>query len=178
MSINLKSRFYNYLDINRLKRDGSSRINKALLKYGFENFSITILELPNISSTKDMYLNINSESFNLKSYDSKSAYLRKREDFFIKVLKPQYNIKRYLATRDLDFIKHKCKVNWEIPLRIKLLLDKCLDPKHLDYNLVYFRFSNIKRSFYFKAEICLLRCIIPLLFHSRLRAQLWTIAAS
>ena len=78
------------------------------------------------------------------------AYLRKREDFFIKVFKPQYNIKRYISTRDLDFIKHKCKVYWVIPMRIKGLLDKCLDPKQLDYNILIFEFPNKKR-FYFAA---------------------------
>ena len=74
----------------------------------------------------------------VKGYESKTHYLRNREDFFIKVFKPQYNIKRYLATRDLDFFKHKCKMKREIPVRIKTLLDKYLDPNSLDYNLIYF----------------------------------------
>jgi GIY-YIG catalytic domain len=57
MSTNLYQRFNNYLNVDRLRLNRSSRINKALLKYGFENFSITILELPSLSSTskKDMY---------------------------------------------------------------------------------------------------------------------------
>ena len=44
MSTDLKGRFYNYLDKNRLNRDRASRINKALLKYGFDKFSISPIE--------------------------------------------------------------------------------------------------------------------------------------
>lgn len=44
MSKDLKGRFYNYIDAKRLERDKSYRIHKALLKYGFDNFSITFLE--------------------------------------------------------------------------------------------------------------------------------------
>jgi len=39
MSSDLYKRFYSYLNISKLKYDGGSRINKALIKYGFENFS-------------------------------------------------------------------------------------------------------------------------------------------
>lgn len=150
MSRNLYMRFYNYLNINRLKLDGSSRINKALVKYGFQNFSITILELPKISGPKDMYLNNDSAIYNLGPL-SKTNFLRDRENFFIKVFKPPYNIKRYLTTREIDFVKHKCKVTWEIPVRIKTLLDKCLDPSSLDYNLVRFKYYSVKRVYWFIA---------------------------
>lgn len=151
MSINLQSRFNDYLDINKLNLNKSSRISKALLKYGFEKFSITILELPKIAGTEEKYRNINSLFFNIKGKNEKSDYLRKREDFYIKVFKPQYNIKRYIATRDADFVKHKCKVCWEIPVQIKSLLNRCLDPKSLDYNLAQFAFNKKTRSYRFVA---------------------------
>jgi len=153
MSTNLYKRFNNYLDVNRLKLDGASRINKALLKHGFENFSISILEFNNTNETnKDSMYWKNSVVSNLKGHENISNFLRKREDFFIKVLKPQYNIKTYIATRDLVFVKHKCKVNVEIPLRVKNLLDKCLDPNNLDYNFGYFTFKKTKRFYAFSAS--------------------------
>lgn len=152
MSTNLYIRLYNYLDVKRLELNGSSRINKALLKYGFENFSITILELPNTSNTSNEKTHgSNSISSELKGYGNIYNYLRKREDFFIKVLKPQYNSKIYIATRELDFVKHKCKINMVIPLKVKNLLDKCLDPKQLDYNLRTFKFSKLDKSYQFVA---------------------------
>lgn len=73
MTSDIKSRLYNYLYVDRLIENKSSRIHKALLKYGFSNFSFTILEFV---GTKD------------------SSILREREDFFIRVFKPQYNIAR------------------------------------------------------------------------------------
>lgn len=152
MSTNLYKRLYNYLDVKRLELNGSSRINKALLKYGFENFSITILELPNLSNTSNEKTHgSNSISFDLKGHEKISNYLRKREDFFIKALKPQYNSKTYIATRDLEFVKHKCKVNTVIPLRVKNLLDRCLDPKQLDYNFGFFKFFKLDKSYRFTA---------------------------
>lgn len=55
MSTDLKNRLEGYLNLNRLMRNRSSRIHKALIKYGAENFSITILQLDmdrkNTSST-------------------------------------------------------------------------------------------------------------------------------
>jgi len=80
-----------------------------------------------------------------------STHLRSREDFFIKVFKPQYNIKRYKATRDSGFVKHKCKVIWDIPVKVKNLLDKCLDPKDLKHNLVNFVYNTKTRVYDFLA---------------------------
>lgn len=150
MSSNLYARFNNYLDVNRLKLDGSSRINKALLKYGFENFSITILEFTNTNDTykENMYWN-NSVVSNVKGYLKISELLRKREDFFINIFKPQYNIKRYIATRDLDFVKHKYKISYAIPVRVKNLLDKCLDLKDLEHNILRFSFDSSKKNYVF-----------------------------
>lgn len=53
MSTNLKGRFQSYLSVKRLNSNRSSRIHKALLKYGFDNFSISILELDKDIKNKD-----------------------------------------------------------------------------------------------------------------------------
>lgn len=132
MSNNLKKRFYNYLDINRLNKDKTSRINRALLKYGFDKFAITILELHHNTPIK-------------------SSYLREREDFFIKVFKPQYNIKRSTFNKDIQIGNKKIKSKNDTPTKVKNLLDKCLDPNALDWNLVTFKYYSIKGFYYFIA---------------------------
>lgn len=42
-SINLANRFKNYFNISYLKHKDSLVIYRALIKYGYSNFSITIL---------------------------------------------------------------------------------------------------------------------------------------
>jgi group I intron endonuclease len=63
MSADLYTRLSSYLDINRLMNNRSSRINRALLKYGFNKFSVTILEVDNSK---------------IKGKQEISAHLRKR----------------------------------------------------------------------------------------------------
>ena len=129
MSKNLKARFYNYMDYNRLSQNRTSRIHKALIKYGWKNFSISILE------------------FHDKSV--KSSLLREREDFFIKVFKPQYNIKRSKFNLDFEISEnYNVKVAVPIPLKVKNLLDASLDPNNLEINLVIFK-SGLKNSYYY-----------------------------
>jgi len=70
-SISLRNRFSNYYSLVYLKKKvekGSSIIYNSLLKYGYSNFSIDILEYcePNV--------------------------LIKREQYYLDVLKPEYNI--------------------------------------------------------------------------------------
>lgn len=132
MTTDLKGRFYNYLDKNRLIKDRSSRINKALLKYGYDKFSISIIELPQNMSVK-------------------SSYLREREDFFIRVFRPQYNIRRSSFNKDLKIGNTNIKTKLEIPTKVKNLLDKCLDPDALEWNLIFFKFYPIKGFYYFIA---------------------------
>lgn len=134
------------MDRNRLEQDGSSRINKALLKHGYKNFSITLLELPFTIGSNFNLVN-NSVTYTHQGFPKKSEFLRKREDYYIEALKPQYNIKRYSATTDVNFVRGKYKINWLIPIRIKNLLDKCLDPKLLDYNLFCFHYKNEERLY-------------------------------
>lgn len=52
MSKDLRSRFYSYLSIKRLEQNRSSRIHKALLKYGYSNFSVSILEFLDAKKVK------------------------------------------------------------------------------------------------------------------------------
>jgi group I intron endonuclease len=111
-SKDLKGRFYNYLNIQRLMENKSSRIHKALLKFGFENFSITILEF-------------------IESPTSK--LLNEREDFYIKVFKPQYNIKRSQFNMDKETSPSRSfKLTLTLPKKIQSLLEMCLDPSCLD----------------------------------------------
>lgn len=112
MSKNLKARFYNYLIQERLIENKSSRIHKALLKYGYENFSVSILEF--------------IESPALKQ-------LNKREDFYINIFKPQYNIRRSQFNLDLERVRRPSyTLSLTLPKKIQSLLDKCLDPNLLD----------------------------------------------
>jgi len=112
MSRNLKRRFYNYLDSKRLNKMNHLRIHKALLKYGTDKFSVAILEFldkPN------------------------SEQLRRREDFFIRIFKPQYNIAR--SQFNLDKTRGgfgTYKITLVIPPKVKKLIHNCLDPKLLD----------------------------------------------
>lgn len=66
-SINLANRFKNYFNISYLKHKDSLVISRALIKYGFSNFSITILEYCEISD------------------------LVTREQYYFDILKPKYN---------------------------------------------------------------------------------------
>lgn len=43
-SINLRKRFLNYFNLNYLSRRNELIISRALIKYGYSNFSVTILE--------------------------------------------------------------------------------------------------------------------------------------
>lgn len=77
-SINLKKRFNNYLIPKRL-HDNPSRINNALLKFGYKNFSLSILEF----------------------CDDKLSILQK-EKFYFSVFNPQLNI-RNKAIKNFNF---------------------------------------------------------------------------
>jgi group I intron endonuclease len=67
-SINISNRFKNYFNLSYIKSKDSYIINRALLKYGYSNFSVTILE-----------------------YCDKSNLLVRKQYYFDK-LNPQYNI--------------------------------------------------------------------------------------
>lgn len=56
-SVNLKRRLLEYYNANRLLKEKSMSINKAILKYGYSNFTLTILEFCDADSliTKEKY---------------------------------------------------------------------------------------------------------------------------
>jgi group I intron endonuclease len=66
----LRVRLRSYFDINNLERQNSMPINRALLKYGYSNFSLEILE-----------------------YCDKSELLT-REKYYFNLLNPDYNISK------------------------------------------------------------------------------------
>lgn len=67
-SVNLKRRFLQYYNVNRLMQNDSMVINRALLKYGYSNFSLSILEYCDIKM------------------------LMLREKHYFVLLKPEYNL--------------------------------------------------------------------------------------
>lgn len=69
-SINLRKRFLNYFNLNYLSRRNELIISRAIIKYGYSNFSVTILE-----------------------YCDKCE-LDVREQHYFDTLNPQYNIQK------------------------------------------------------------------------------------
>lgn len=67
-SVNLKRRLLEYYNVNRLLNESSMPINVALLKYGYHNFSLTILEICDVDN------------------------LMSREKYFFEKYSPKYNI--------------------------------------------------------------------------------------
>jgi len=67
-SVDLRRRFLEYYNVNRMLNEKSMPINVALLKYGYTNFSFTILEICDRDS------------------------LMSREKHFFEVYSPEYNI--------------------------------------------------------------------------------------
>ena len=75
----IRGRFSLYYSTNSIKRklaEGSSAILSAILKYGYENFSIDILEYCDISN------------------------LTEREQYYIDLLEPEYNILKIAYSRE------------------------------------------------------------------------------
>ncbi len=77
-AINLSRRLHNYFSLSSLNKEllkGNSKINSALLKYGYSNFTLDILEYcePNM--------------------------LIIREQYYIDLLKPEYNILKVAGSR-------------------------------------------------------------------------------
>lgn len=158
MSKNLMARLQMYLNVKVLEKNQSSRINRALLKHGLDKFSVTILEISTIAGTneyfKTRYATGHSSFSSKEGEDKLSIKLRARENFYMKIFKPQYNIKRYLAIRDEEFMfgkDHTQRFIVEIPSKIKAILDKALDPNFLDYSLFMFEYYKEKRVHKFGA---------------------------
>lgn len=67
-SVNLRRRVLEYYNVNRLLNEKSMTINVALLKYGYRNFSFTVLEFCSLDS------------------------LMSKEKYYFEVYNPEYNI--------------------------------------------------------------------------------------
>lgn len=131
MSSDLKTRFYNYLDLKRLGEKNHLRIHKALLKYGADKFSVAILEF------------LDKPTF---------EQLKRREDFFIQIFNPQYNIAR--SHFNLEKTRggyHTFKTTLVIPPKVKNLIQKCLNPKLLNWHLLTFEFFPNRAYYLFTA---------------------------
>jgi len=67
-SIDLKRRLLEYYNVNRMLNEKSMAINVALLKYGYTNFSLTILEFcekDSLMSREKHFFEIYSPEYNL-----------------------------------------------------------------------------------------------------------------
>lgn len=67
-SVNLRRRVLEYYNVNRLLNEKSMTINVALLKYGYHNFSFTVLEFCSLDS------------------------LMSKEKYYFEVYNPEYNV--------------------------------------------------------------------------------------
>jgi len=92
-SINLSNRFKNYLNLSYIKSKDSFRISKALIKYGYSKFSLTILEYCNKSD------------------------LHAREQYYLDKLNPQYNILKKAGSSLKSKHKEKTKQNFSQTLK-------------------------------------------------------------
>lgn len=119
-SVNLKKRFNNYLIPNRLHQNPSI-INRALLKFGYNNFSLTILEF----------------------CDDKSSLLQK-EKFYISVFNPQLNIRDSFKDFSVKIPFWKSSFSMVMPQKIITYLVRCLDPNFKDWHLISFKVSEPK----------------------------------
>lgn len=67
-SVNLRRRLLEYYNVNRLLNDNSMPINLALLKYGYQNFSLTILEfcdIDSLMSREKHYFDVHNPEYNI-----------------------------------------------------------------------------------------------------------------
>ena len=92
-STDLKKRFTNYFNISYLKSKNNLIISRALIKYGYSNFSVSILE-----------------------YCNKTDLL-KREQYYFDKLNPQYNILK-IAGSSLSY-KHSEETRLKISKKLK-----------------------------------------------------------
>jgi group I intron endonuclease len=94
-SSNLSNRFKNYFYISYIKSQANLIINRALIKYGYSNFSLTILEYCDISD------------------------LLTREQFYFDKLNPQYNILKKQIARNSLKSKHSENTKAKISKSLK-----------------------------------------------------------
>jgi group I intron endonuclease len=99
-STDLKKRFTNYFNISYLKSKNNLRISRALIKYGYSNFSLSILEYCDEAPAPQ-----------------RAADLLKREQYYFDKLNPQYNILK-IAGSSLSY-KHSEETKLKISKKLK-----------------------------------------------------------
>jgi GIY-YIG catalytic domain/Cytochrome C oxidase subunit II, transmembrane domain/NUMOD1 domain len=87
-AINLRRRLYIYYSLKIFTYNTSMHIYRALLKYGYSNFSLEILEY---CDPKDVIKSF-ARAGRAISRPSKRRRARLREQYYIDLLKPQYNL--------------------------------------------------------------------------------------
>jgi group I intron endonuclease len=92
-SVDISKRFKNYFNLSYIKSKDSFKISKALIKYGYSKFSVTILE-----------------------YCDKSDLLV-REQYYFDKLNPQYNILK--IARSSRYFKHSEETKAKISKSLK-----------------------------------------------------------
>lgn len=114
----LKKRFNTYLRIKRLQENPTA-IHRALLKFSYNNFSLTILEF----------------------CDDRTSRLLK-EKFYITVLNPQLNIRDDFKDFSIKIPFWKSSYSLVLPQKIITYLVRCLDPNIKDWHLIDFKVSE------------------------------------
>ena len=126
-SDNLRGRFANYLSKEFLEKNkGSSLIYRNLLRFGFENFSLTILEYcpaDDLQNKEQHYINIFMPSLNIRKMvtNSDKPKISKKNRTAETNQKDQNEIINNLHNRNphLDEFKN----NITIPLKVKEMMD-------------------------------------------------------
>jgi len=97
-SVDISKRFRNYFNLNYIKSKSNLIISRTLIKYGYSNFSVTILEY--------------CDKFDLN----------KREQYYFNILNPQYNILK-IAGSSRGF-KHSEETKMKISKSLKEIYKK------------------------------------------------------
>jgi len=97
-SVDISKRFRNYFNLSYIKSKSSFIISRALIKYGYSNFSVTILEY----------------------YDKSDLIIR--EQYYFNKLNPQYNILKISGSS--RYFKHSEETKTKISKSLKGIYKK------------------------------------------------------
>jgi len=111
-SIDISKRFKNYLSLSYLKKSNSYKISRALIKYGYEKFSLTILEYCNKSNLdvrEQFYFDELKPQYNILKIAGRTSSLKSKHTEDTKIKKLVKTLKRSLYKRKIFFI---CKSSY------------------------------------------------------------------
>ena len=89
-SVDISKRFRNYFNLNYIKSKGSFIISRALIKYGYYNFSVTILEYCDkydLIIREQYYFNKLNPQYNILKISGSSRYFKHSEETKTKISK-------------------------------------------------------------------------------------------